>query len=307
VPALRQLYNQEYRYDVFHEEYVDEFSDWEQQSGGKGCLVAADIDRLMEDPNLHGDAAATLATLKEMLRSGILPGQTLLFLPNAIHRILTDGTRLKANFLFNHRLVLSDTWKQKKAILAHSVRDLFENGIPDWQAVTQSGAAPCYLEACLVACTRQNLYGIVDMVTQEQDAFTVRFASGMSVSIPPPTDAQLMILANSGADGCWASVVDKAWQKLSGPSMSALTGRPSRMVPAPRDGEGFRDLLQLETLQGGAVVVQIGDQHHPLLAYEDSSDTVTLRYPWDEAGALTSQPLSNLVDQIQRVEADLLS
>ncbi|MHB2015496.1 MAG: hypothetical protein ACYCW6_00970 [Candidatus Xenobia bacterium] len=94
--------------------------------------------------------------------------------------------KAKDESLFADRLWLGETWLSLRERLAKSARDLGPR--PDPAPATEIWENP-------------------------NGTFSVRFPEGV-VTVTPPTDTELLVLNNSGRDGCWATVVHKAVLEL---------------------------------------------------------------------------------------------
>jgi hypothetical protein len=198
-------------------------------------LSPDEIDRACIDPKVTGAAAAAIAAIKRMVRSGSyeLPPLTLDGLTKAprtraaapkadaptpasagdADRADSGETRPAAgapkrapNFAASFRSGLSR--------IQTTPRVLFADDTPDLDACRQGPIGDCWLLASVGAFVHRDPKALQELVTATKDGFRVRFADGQSVDVAPLTDAELALSGTTGDEGLWLPVVEKAMGQL---------------------------------------------------------------------------------------------
>lgn len=198
-------------------------------------LSPDEIDRACIDPKVTGAAAAAIAAIKRVVRSGSyeLPPLTLDGLTKAprtraaapkadaptpasagdADRADSGETRPAAgapkrapNFAASFRSGLSR--------IQTTPRVLFADDTPDLDACRQGPIGDCWLLASVGAFVHRDPKALQELVTATKDGFRVRFADGQSVDVAPLTDAELALSGTTGDEGLWLPVVEKAMGQL---------------------------------------------------------------------------------------------
>lgn len=210
-------------------------------------------------------------------------------------------------------------------------QELFPKGLesirPDH--IEQGELGDCYFLAAVasLAHTPQGKQQIFNMIQSLPDQrYQVTFPGKEPIVIDAPTTGEMSMYGNSGQDGLWLSVLEKAyaqqtnqdaWLKKGNPyekigsgallktGVSAVTGKSTQtdiLVVTPMDT--LR--LKLEIALPLQKVVTAGINNNPfgdgrtgnglpvghaysILGYDRSSDTITVRNPWGSTEVLNEQ------------------
>lgn len=195
-------------------------------------LSADEIDRACLDPKVTGAAAAAIAAIKRVVRSGSyeVPPLTLDGLtkaprtraaapkadatkptpaPGDADRADSGETRPAAgtpkrapNFAVSFRSGLTR--------IETTPRVLFADNTPDLDACRQGPIGDCWLLASLGAFVHRDPKALHALITPTKDGYRVRFADGQSADVAPLTDAELALSGTTGDEGLWLPVVEKA-------------------------------------------------------------------------------------------------
>jgi hypothetical protein len=288
------------------------FAAWDLDHDGK--LTRDEIEIDMQNPRITGEAAAALAALKLAATRSNYLRETRSYTRadiDAMEQKLLTNQKLDANFV---RYFTTGLKKQREV-----PRGLFSEGIPRLTAIRQDWTSDCYFLATAGALAHVNPQAIVRLITAGNDGkFTVSFPGKTPVRVPAPTDTELATYSNA-RDGIWLSVLEKAYAivrikaepqqastkepldsvgfRTGNPGVvELLTGHKYKSVdlPAnshrPADGhlvQEVRSLLQASFREHLAVM--LGNSHHDyaIVAYQPSSDTVTIHNPYNRGGSET--------------------
>lgn len=300
----------------FEDRVAEHFTTWDQNNDG--TLSRVEVDRAMQDPNFQGDAGAALATLKTHLgaleqlandeygeENGGLSVADL-----EVYRALHS-----AGVEVNHIGATDEVHRGRILTASHR---LFATDSVDPDALEQGSRGDCWLLASAVAEAHRDPEDFRSRFRTLPDGnYSVRFEGQEPVLVEKPTDAEIAYGARSGADGTWATVLEKAagqleWQdhyfgapthpadevdggRTNAEGIAHFTGAPTDFVwlanakpAAIRDQleKGLSDeKLVVGSSSPGATAIP-GDHAYTILGYDRASDTVTLRNPWGH-GELT--------------------
>jgi Calpain family cysteine protease len=279
-----------------------------------GQLTRAEIEIDLQDARITGEAAAALAALKlAATHYNHLPDTRTYTLADidALEQKLQAGEKLDANFVGYFTTGLK---KQREV-----PRQLFSEGIPRLTAIRQDWTTDCYFLSTVGALAQVNPQAIVRLITPAGNGmYTVSFPGKPPVRVPAPTDAELATYSNA-RDGLWLSLLEKAYAIVrikaeptqastmepldsvgfrtgSSRVVELLTGHQSKTIELPAGShrpadEHLRQELrsQLQAAFREHLAVTLGNSHHDyaIVAYEPSSDLVTIHNPYDRGGAET--------------------
>jgi hypothetical protein len=293
------------------------FASWDRNHNG--FVSKEDIDLAMQDPSLHGDAAAALLALKVKLAQIEALHNDGLF-ANGKGVSLADLTAMQ------EKLEASDggakeleAWFEYGQEHSRAItRTLFTHRLPDPLAIQQGFIGDCYFLAAVADVAKGHPDVIKNMITDNHDGtFTVRFPDGRSADVQAPTDAECIMYSTSGRDGLWLTVVEKAYGAVCNHSgfhaifpcaepfdaadggghlsegITAMTGHATdtdslgiareettRRKLSAAAAEGR--IASLATTSYGSGNIQgLPRQHaYTVLGYDARTDTVTIRNPW---------------------------
>ena len=299
------------------------FAQWDLNHDG--TLTREEIELVMQNPRVVGDAAAALAALKLGSTKSNELANTRSFVAadiDAMERQVAAGQKLDPNFVLYFAAGL------KK--LAQQPRQLFIEGIPRMTAIRQDFTSDCYFLSAAGAVAQANPQAIVRLIARNRDgSFTVSFPNQQPLRVPPPTDAEIATYTIS-KDGIWLGVLQKAFATIrirmepSQPAtrqpmdsvgfrtgstrvMELLTGHPSRAILLPTEThQAVDDRLIAQTRSELTAAfrerraVTASNTHHAyaVVAYDAEADLVTVHNPYDRGGVETWLE----GDKVQRTE-----
>jgi hypothetical protein len=249
MPAVQHVlgdgYQQQADYSAFLHRYQENFNGWDAMSGKKGYLTNNDIDTLMQNPNIKGDDAAALGSVKSFMdgqkmdmhfnRNGayqapLPPGSPKdAFPPSTDNQFETSSSGS----------MLGTSYAQQRTDLANTSHELFAHDKPDWQSVRQRDNGDCYLQASLSSMAKESPDRVKNMVAQNQDGtYTVHFPGHDPVNVPKPTDAELAHYGSDGSDGTWSTVISKAYGTMRYKDGTFDDEDPSGREPADGSSSG---------------------------------------------------------------------
>jgi hypothetical protein len=285
------------------------FNQWDLNHDG--VLMREEIEIVMQNPRIVGEAAAALAALKiGATKSNHLADTRTFTLADidAIERQLLDRQKLDTNFIRFFAGALKKLEEQP--------RQLFAEGLPRMSAIRQDFTTDCYFLSAVGAVAQLNPQAIVRLVVPNRDgSFTVTFPGRPAMRIPAPTETEIATYTIS-KDGLWLSVLQKAYgiiriqaepQQAStrqpldsvgfrtGPTrvMELFTGHASRGISFPAATHKPLDerlIVQTRAAIGAALrdrrAVTVSSEHHAyaVVAYDAQNDLVTVHNPYDRGG-----------------------
>jgi hypothetical protein len=269
----------------------------------KGDLSQGKIDSLMENPSLKGSQAAEVAELKNMSNGkGVTESQLESYAKTEQKDPTLDGGY--------------DYYQQR---VGDESSKLFANGQPSPDAINQGQLGDCYFLSSVSGEAKLDPSGVVNMITDDQDGhYTVKFPGQQNaVTIAGPTEAEEARGCDSGQDGTWAAVLEKAYgvsrssSNASDPyqaienggttqGLQTMTGGDIKSVGLDQKSSWFNPFSwgnsdkndrsnvekaissgQLATVAtSGSVDGVPGDHMLTLEGYDPTTDTVTIRNPW---------------------------
>lgn len=178
---------------------ASQFDKWD--ANHDGVLSKAETDDLVVNPQVKGTAAAALMSLHSMQNNKkiVLPAVTKQYLQN---QIALDGKPNQPDFQRRYVNALSKIQK--------SPRDLFIGAV-SLDTMHQGRMGDCYLIAPMGAMVARNPNAINKMfVKQLPTGYTVQFADGHTVNVPPLTDTEIALTGTTEGHGLWLAAMEKA-------------------------------------------------------------------------------------------------
>lgn len=191
------------------------FSTWDKD--GDGFISRTEVDELIKDPSICGEAAVALCLLKVRLAiiraaskdewSGEKTGATLEDIA-AIEREIVKGAEpgatLALEFDKHCKRLKNVNWR------------LFASGAPHAFAARQGLVGDCFFLAAVVGFAHLHPKRVREMVADNRDGtYTVAFPGQPAVKVRKPTPAEAVLGASAGADGLWFTVLEKAYMEIS--------------------------------------------------------------------------------------------
>ncbi len=185
----------------FLDQVREHFAAWDADRDG--VLSKDEIERAVDDPANKGPAAAAAAALRRAIVAN--PD----FVPVTLDRLATsrpeggedDSKAPNCDAMYHAALARIDG----------THRELFRSGLPHVETLAQGRLGDCFLLASLGTVAAAQPERLKKMVEQLPDGqIAVHFATGQTVTLPPPTDAEIALGARTGDDGVWANVFERA-------------------------------------------------------------------------------------------------
>ncbi len=178
------------------------FAAWDRNKDG--VLSREEIDALVSNPKVTGAEAAAVAALKRAVRN------TRRTLPPLTAATLAE---LAADKKRSENPDLSTMYSSALHRIEKTNRELFPTGQPSLASVQQGRLGDCFCLAPLGAMVFRDPQEVMKRITHGADGkYHVRFG-GQTITVAPPTDAELALLSSSDS-GLWVSVYEKAVGRL---------------------------------------------------------------------------------------------
>lgn len=184
---------------AFVQQVQANFPAWDLNKDGK--LTVEEIDKAVANPKVKGPAAAAAAALRRAAhsKSRELPVVTLANLPQL------DAQKESKT------LSLESMYTSALERIGKTNRELFGGGPPDLSKLHQGRLGDCFCLAPMGALINRDPKQVMQMFTLGTDGTcTVNFGGKNSVKVTMPTDAEVAVMANTGGDGVWLNVYEKA-------------------------------------------------------------------------------------------------
>jgi hypothetical protein len=183
----------------FLDQVKENFAGWD--TNHDGVLSAEEIEKAVDNPAVKGSAAAAAAALRRAIRAN--PEIS----PVTLDR-LTASVHDKPSPKIPSYAVMYEIAQKKIDSANH---ELFVSGEPRVETLGQGRLGDCFLLAPLGTVAASQPDRLKKMVTQQPDGqIKVDFGDGETVTLPPPTDAEIAIGAGTLNDGVWANVFEKS-------------------------------------------------------------------------------------------------
>jgi hypothetical protein len=200
------------------------FSQWDKNSDGK--LTPDEINAAVANPAFHDEAAAAIAAVKLVLRSGKydLPPITQDYLVSSpLHEPAITNAPAKSQVLSappqksDRPPVFQRPYRSALARLRKTSRDIFAESPPALAACHQGQLGDCYFVSVVGAMVDRDPAAVKALFTPNSDgSTTVAFGKECSVKIAPLTDAEIGISSTAGTNGLWLTVLENAYGKIRG-------------------------------------------------------------------------------------------
>ncbi len=184
----------------FMEQVRANFAKWDADHDG--VLSTAEVERALDDPAVTGPAAAAAATLRRDMYAYDLGAITVDCLQAAVDA--PAGTTPKPP-------PLATTYAAAVKKIAGTRRAVFVSGSPKVERLGQGRLGDCFLIAAVGTMAAGQPDRLKAMVTERPDGqVSVHFGDGRTVTLPPPTDGEIVIGSGTLNDGVWGCVFEKA-------------------------------------------------------------------------------------------------
>ena len=303
-------------------------------AGEDGYLSSEELDAAMTNPDLTLEQSAALVTLRRMQGELEELNDDEWFDENS-GVTLADLERYRETGELPGAEFSPDQWyNYDRGRMEGFSQDPFANELPDVRAIQQGSIGDCYFLAALGSAVAQDPEAVKNMVVREDDGtYTVTFPNGQSANVAAPTLAEMATYGNSGADGMWVTLFERAAGKLrdedavlpeeeldggsiagrAGTDLFSGDGSSNVDMLGLTDNDTTRDRMEAAFADGRVVIAGINndpfsgdreglpDAHaYTVIGYDRATDTVTLRNPHgrNEHVGADGQPLDGTDDGV---------
>ncbi len=183
------------------------FAGWDLDKNAE--LSGDEIELAVHNPAVKGHAAAAAASLRRAVRAQRerLPLTLAKLAADIPYDAKSKATPVPANY--------EGMYDSALAKIAVTKREIFVSDKPSVDGLHQGRLGDCFLLAGLGTMAHCYPERLVKMIEPTADGMiAVNFGSGQRVVLPPPTDAEVVIGAETGNDGVWANIFEKAIGQL---------------------------------------------------------------------------------------------
>ncbi len=281
------------------------FNKWDVNHDG--ILTGDEIAKALQSPNLSPQEAVALAALKTQERFDYR--QTSNFQPftlselASIQNSLALGNHDAQELVRFYRIGINKVLHQSMRLFAHQ--------LPHINGIKQGHTSDCYFLAVVGSMVTVNPQGIKRMISPNADGtYTVSFYGVSPVSVAKPTLGEIATYADSGGDGYWLTVLEKAYairkEELSkkgvdfvepldavtihggnmNPVVLALTGHKALFEHFREEANRQNARQKIQDAEAGRRLVATDVPGHCLaiIRYEPMADRVTIWNPWGSSG-----------------------
>lgn len=303
-------------------------------AGEDGYLSPDDIDAAMTNPDLTLEQSAALVTLRR-LQSDLEELNNDEWFDENSGVTMADLERYRETGVLPDSKFTPDQWYDySHERMQGFSQDLFANGVPDVNAIRQGSLGDCYFLAALGSAVIQDADAVGEMVVREDDGtYTVTFPNGQSANVSAPTLAEMATYGNSGADGMWVTLFERAAGKLrdedevlseeemdggsiagrAGTDLFSGDGSSNVDILGLTANDTTRDRMESAFSEGRVVIAGINndplsdhreglpDAHsYSVIGYDRETDTVMLRNPHGQSEHVgeDGQPLDGKDDGV---------
>jgi hypothetical protein len=285
-------------------------SHWKEWSGGSGTITPDQIDHLIKRRNIHGNAAAVIATLK--MEKDTKTKQPIVWTMNRIE----EYESLIAQH--HNQNSFDKTYSKALTRIKADPHTLYVDGAPHLSSIHQSRNGDCWLLSTIGAIIHRDPHELRSLIADEGDhRYAVHFAYHM-LTVKAPTDAEIGTYTSDKDDGDWLYVLENAMGQYrehdthlhhvseandaslvggnGALAMREILGRESdvvRMTPQKPQHDLVRKTLTrafkerhlviLSTTHDSTITLPKGIAHAhamALIGWDAAADKVTIWNPW---------------------------
>ncbi len=185
----------------FYQQVQANFPAWDQDGDGK--LTVNEIELAVHSPEVRGEAAAAAVSLRRAVRSDkeLAP----LSLDRIETALRTKSTKEDPQPAFESR------YRTALEKITATKKDLFPEGRPQVQSISQGRLGDCFLLASLGTCAHRDPDRLMQMMQPlENGQVRITLGDGRTLMLDPPTDGEMALGATSRGTGCWTVMYEKA-------------------------------------------------------------------------------------------------
>lgn len=260
------------------------FDQWDVKHDG--ILTGDDIARALENPSNTPQAAVALAALKTQERFDYRKSSR--FAPftlselTSLQNSLAFGDKDAKDLVHFYRIGINK--------VEHQCMRLFAHRLPHINGIKQGHTSDCYFLAVVGALVTVHPEAVKRMISANPDGtYTVRLQGG-PVTVGAPTLGEIATYADSGGDGYWLTVLEKAYgirkEELSTKGVSfvepldAVTIHGGNMMPVVlaltgRKGR-YYNFKNLEDRQNARQTIASAESEQRLIATDVPGHCLTL-------------------------------
>jgi hypothetical protein len=172
------------------------------------------------------------------------------------------------------------------------MRQLFADPLPELNDMRQGPLGDCYLISVIGAAVNRDSGSVHDMIVENDDhSYTVHFANGRDVDVPPLTDAEVATSSTTGRDGLWLPVIENAyaltreqalpaeWQTETATDAIARGGHTAKVIPLLTGHQAEQIPLQLRSNVPGGRQAYAAQVRQALTAAVNDHRLITVDSP----------------------------
>jgi hypothetical protein len=183
------------------------FEEWDLNHNG--VLERDELDKLVMNRSIRGDAAAALGTLKSIQRRGKFE------LPKLDIDYFNKYAQSAAQKKLKGYPPFEAQFNVAKKKTADTSRIIFPPGQPSLSGVHQGSLGDCFFLACLASMIARDPASVHQLITREVNGdYLVQFPGATKVRVTPLTDAELALTSTTEGQGLWLNLFEKAYGQL---------------------------------------------------------------------------------------------
>ncbi|HQR07403.1 MAG TPA: C2 family cysteine protease [Gemmatales bacterium] len=219
------------------------FEEWDLNHNG--VLDPDELDKLVMNRSIRGDAAAALGTLKSIQRRGKvdLPKLDVDYFNNYAQSVAQKNLKGYPPF--------EAQFNAAKKKTADTSRVIFPPGQPSLRGVHQGSLGDCFFLASLASMIARDPAGVHQLITREPNGeYLIEFPGAKKVRVQPLTDAELALTSTTQGQGLWLNLFEKGYGQLRN---EALKGDKKTLCATDAICKGGSPKLVLQDLTGHQV------------------------------------------------------
>ncbi len=176
---------------------------WKEWGGANGVIAPDQLDRLMKQRKIQGEAAAALATLK-LKENNPQTKQPITWTKQQIETYEAQVAQQKTQNTYDK------TYQRALSVIKADPHVLYVDGAPHLSSIHQARNGDCWLLATIGALIHRDRHDLRELISDDGDGlYSVHFAYH-TFRIKAPTDAEIAVYTSDKADGDWLYVLENA-------------------------------------------------------------------------------------------------
>jgi len=173
------------------------FSSWDLR--GDGVLDEDVVTRLVQNPEITGEAAAAVTAIKSAL---VADGRD--DFPPLTHDYFASNDKTINGFVRFFKT------GEKRILEAHD-QPIFTNEGPTLSGCKQGALGDCYLVAATGAVVARDPSAVMKLMTPSGDGYRLTYPDGYWVQVPALTQGELALGGAGTENGLWLRLLEKSW------------------------------------------------------------------------------------------------